>query len=208
MRKKQTIRINLNRKESLLKRLLTADLSALKEEALNNLLALVLLAGLLLVPPVAVYYYMLKSEVGDLKKQVEAEKRRRERLIEEIRRLEAKLRTARLRREVYERVKEYNEKLLALLEKGELPRGVSLQNFSACFFKEKVCSLEEGLKKGSLKLGKPYLQMDLVVLEDKSLSALKDNELILQTFVNAAGVPLKRVCIEVKEGKEEGAEAQ
>ncbi|NPB06249.1 MAG: hypothetical protein GXO03_01460 [Aquificae bacterium] len=203
--KDRLIRINLNRKESFIKKLLTADLTALREDALNTFLALAFVGGILLIPPAVFYYFTLKSDVEELKRKVEQERKRREALMAQIRRLQEQVRRAKLRKEVYERVHRYNLALLEALKEKPLPVGVSLQNFSACAFEGKRCSLKE--LKSPFELKNPALQMDLVLLRDGVLEELKADAIKKQTYVEVAGVPIKRVCV-VKEKKEEEQKAQ
>ncbi|NPB07700.1 MAG: hypothetical protein GXN96_02075 [Aquificae bacterium] len=198
----QMIRINLNRKEATLKKLLRFDLTGLKESFVNNLLAVAFLLGVLGLVGTGAYYFLLQGTVDNLRGEVEKEKRKREKLLAELRELRREIQRLKIKKKLHEGVRNYNDRLLLVLDREMKYRGVVLQNFSACLFREKDCNLEEFLKRGKIELGEPIVQLDLVFMKDEAINLFPDRGILSQTYVPVGGLPLKRMCIELYPSRE------
>jgi len=196
------IRINLNKKEATLKKLLRFDFSGLKEGIVNNLLAVAFFIGVLGLIAAGVYYVLLQSTVENLKGEVEKEKRKRDKLLAEIRELRREIQRLKVRKKLHEGVRNYNDKLLAVLKEETEMRGIVIQNFSACLFRQRDCNLEEHLKRGTIELKDPIVQMDIVLLKDKAVNLIPAKGILSQTYVSVGGFPLKRMCVELSPSEE------
>ncbi|NPA32180.1 MAG: hypothetical protein GXO04_00990, partial [Aquificae bacterium] len=170
-KKREFLRINLNKgRGGLFEGLRGVEAGALLSALSTNFLPLLFLAGILLLIVSVVFYFFLLREVENLRAKVEEEKRKREALISQIRRLEAQKRRLELLSSVYEFVDRYNDEFFrAFSEAHKLREGFILQNISICSFRGKNCDINEALKRGSVRLSSPVVQLDFIALTHDEL---------------------------------------
>ncbi|AAC07872.1 hypothetical protein [Aquifex aeolicus] len=197
-KRKEFIKLNLNKERKAFIELRGINLELLKEFLSSNVLPLTFIGSLLILILTIVYYFTLSGSVNELKNEISKEKSKKERLLSEIKRLEELKKTLETKKAIYEVVKIYNDMVIKILENPvNLPYGYSLQNFSLCAFRFKNCDIQEKLNKDkSFSLDKPIAQLDLVLFNRKLENYIPPDSIRKFTYVVIDNLPYRRVCIE------------
>jgi len=202
MKNKELIRINLNKRAGFLQNLRDFDTQAIITFTTTNILPVSFFIGLILLALTGIYYYTLSKNVEGLRTKLEEEKNKRERILLEIKRLERLKKSLKTKNLVYELVNEYNKAFLkAFSQSHKNLEGTLIQNISICAFRERNCDLSKRIKKGSILIKTPIVQIDFILLGN-NYDFFDIGEIKKQTLITIAEHPYKRLCLEIKEGKE------
>ena len=198
-KKKEFIRINLNKKKSFLETLKSLDLSTLKETYSENLLPILFLVSVAVLVIVLLINLYMRKKVSDLNEELAAAREKKDRILAQINALRAKIKRIEFERKLTKYLKEYNRSILKeLREVSNMPSGVIVQNISLCArLDTKGCDINRA---NEIYLDKPILQVDVVAFKDNI--DLNNYELRRQTYIEIGGIPVKRFCLEKKEAPE------
>ena len=199
--RKEFIRINLNRKKSLLESLRSLDLSTLKEFSTENLYPVIFLLSLAILVLLALVSLFMKQKINELNEQIAAARSEKDRVIAEIRALRNKINEIEYEQKFVEYLKNYNKTVIQEFVKAfQNPSGIIVQNVSLCAElnineqNNKECDIG---KATSVSLGKPVVQIDLVSFRENI--DFKNYEILGQTYVEVGVFPIKRFCLQNKE---------
>ncbi len=193
--KREFIRINLNRRKSLIETLKTLDISSVKEFVVENVYPVVFIASVIVLIITALINFYMKRKAEELDREIAVARERKNRVLSDIRHLRERIASIEFEQKLAERLKEYNTKVLESIEEvNRLPKGLVLQNFSLC---AKLNTGDCDINRASeVILGKPMVQLDIVAFRE-SLD-LSKYELLRQTYVELGGYPIKRFCVQKK----------
>lgn len=194
--RKEFIRINLNRKKSLLESLKSLDLSTLREFSTENLYPVLFLLSLAILVLLALVSLYMKQKINELNEQVATARSEKDRVIAEIRALRSKINEIEYEQKFVEYLKNYNKTVIQEFVKAfQNPSGIVVQNVSLCAeLNIKECDIG---KATSVSLGKPVVQIDLISFRE-SLD-FNNYEILGQTYVEVGVYPIKRFCLQNKE---------
>lgn len=194
--RKEFIRINLNRKKSLLESLKSLDLSTLKEFSTENLYPVIFLVSLAILVLLALVSLFMKQKINDLNEQVARARSEKDRVIAEIRALRNKINEIEYEQKLISYLNNYNKTVIQEFVKAfQNPSGIIVQNVSLCAeLNIKECDIG---KATSVSLGKPVVQIDLVSFRENM--DFKNYEVLRQTYVEVGVFPIKRFCLQNKE---------
>ncbi|RUM28235.1 MAG: hypothetical protein DSY42_08755 [Aquifex sp.] len=202
MKNKELIRINLNKEAGFLQKLRDFDTQAITTFITTNILPISFFIGLIFLALAGIYYYTLSKNVEELRAKLEEEKNKRARIAAEIKRLEKLKKYLKAKNLVYELMDEYNRVFLkAFSESHKNLEGTLIQNISICAFRDRNCDLSKRIKKGSILIKTPIVQIDFILLGD-NYNFFGIGEIKRQTFITIAEYPYKRLCLEIKEERE------
>ncbi|HID65501.1 MAG TPA: hypothetical protein EYP32_00850 [Aquificaceae bacterium] len=202
MKNKELIRINLNKRAGFLQKLRGLDTQAITIFITTNILSISFFIGLIFLALAGIYYYTLSRNVEELKVKLEEERNRREKILAEIKRLEKLKKSLKTKSLVYELMDEYNRAFFKAFSEGYKNfEGTLIQNISICAFRERNCDLSKRIKKGSILIKAPIVQIDFILLGD-NYDFFGIGEIKRQTFITIAEYPYKRLCLEIKKEKE------
>ena len=193
--KKEFIRINLNRKKSLIENLKSLDIATFKEYAAENVYPVLFLASVVVLLFSALVSLYMKKKIDDLNEQIAVARDKKNKVLAEIRALRSKINKIEFEQKLTEYLQRYNKTVVQEFEKAfQASNGLAVQNVSLCAkLNIKECDINKAVR---VTLDKPVLQIDLVAFKDIDLS---NYEVLRQTYIELGGIPIKRFCLQKKE---------
>ena len=194
--KREFIRINLNRKKSIIESIRSLDLEVVKEFVSENVYPLTfLIAVFLLIVSILINFY-LKHKAEKLDEQVAVARDKKNKVLAEIRDLRNKIARIEFQQKLVKHLNNYNRSIVQTLDEiNRFQQVLAIQNASICADLHspdiRECDIE---KPPQITLGNPILQIDIVAFKDDI--NFSEYELIRQNYITLGNAPVKRFCLQ------------